>query len=130
MKGFNIRQSESWCNRDARIRNAVGYEEELPKGVYVKVYDLCPKSCRACADTCADSNQVFTVEGADPPVNRRCPYLDKRTDATAGRLCRNKIAKLKRGRVTERPLKEQCARTCGLLGEGKCAAFLSNSIGV
>jgi len=123
MKGFNIRQSESWCNRDARIRNAVGYEEELPKGVYVKVYDLCPKSCRACADTCADFNQAFTVEGAEP-VNRRCPYLDKRPANTRARLCRNKIAQLKRGRVKQKPLTEQCAKTCGLVGEGKCANFL------
>jgi len=131
MEGFNIRQSETWCNRDARIRGIPQeYEEVLPNGSYVKVYNLCPESCRACADTCADSNQVFTVEGADPPVNRRCSYLDKRTDATAARLCRNKIALMKRGRVAQKPLTEQCARTCGLLGEGKCAAFLSNSIGV
>merc|ERR1711937_113988 len=130
MEGFNIRQSERWRNSDARIRGIPQeYEDVLPNGSYVKLYNLCPKSCRACADTCADHNQAFTVEGADP-VNRRCPYLDKRPDATAARLCRNKIAKLKRGIVTERPMKEQCARTCGLLGEGKCAAFLSNSIEV
>jgi len=126
MKGFNIRQSESWCNRDARIRNAVGYEAELPKGVYVKVYDLCPKSCRACADTCADFNQAFTVEGAEP-VNRRCPYLDKRPANTRARLCRNKIAQLKRGRVEQKPLTEQCAKTCGLVGVGKCANFLPDA---
>ena len=131
MEGFNIRQSETWCNRDARIRGIPQeYEEVLPNGSYVKVYNLCPESCRACADTCADSNQVFTVEGADPPVNRRCTYLDKRTDATAARLCRNKIALMKRGRVAQKPMTEQCPRTCGLLGEGKCAAFLSNSIEV
>ena len=126
MKGLNIRQSENWCNGDARIRKADDYKEELPSGVYVKVYNLCPESCRACADTCADSNQVFTVEGAEP-VNRRCPYLDKRTDATAARLCRNKIAQLKRGRVKQKPLMEQCPRTCGLLGVGKCANFLRDA---
>ena len=131
MDGFNIRQSESWCNRDARIRGKAGdYEDQLPSGVYVKVYNLCPKSCRACADTCADFNQVFTVEGAEVSVNRRCTYLGKRTDATAARLCRNRIAQLKRGRVRQKPLTEQCPKTCGLVGEGKCAAFLSNSIEV
>jgi len=134
MKGLNIRQLENWCNSDARIRKADDYKEELPSGVYVKVYNLCPESCRACADTCADFKQAFTV--GQPEVDeetgrirkRRCAYLDPRPDDTAARLCRNRIVQLTRGKVKQKPLKEQCAKTCGLVGVGKCANFLSDSV--
>ena len=127
VEALKIRVQERWCNSDARIRGIPDeYEDVLPNGSYVKLYNLCPKSCRACADTCADHNQAFTVEGAEP-VNRRCPYLDKRPANTRARLCRNKIAQLKRGRVEQKPLTEQCAKTCGLVGVGKCANFLPDA---
>merc|ERR1711937_104445 len=129
VEGLKIRVQERWCNSDARIRGIpAAYKDVLPNGSYVKVYNLCPKSCKACADTCKDSRQAFTVVGSEP-TNRRCTYLDKQKDTTATRLCRKKEIELKRGRVEFRikPLKEQCPRTCGKLGQGKCAAFLEDS---
>jgi len=130
VEGLKIRVKERWCNSDARIRGIpTAYEEDLPNGSYVKLYNLCPKSCKACADTCTDSRQAFTVTTDESKTNRRCTYLDKQKEATAARLCRNKEIELKRGRVEFRikPLMEQCPRTCGKLGSGKCAAFLEDS---
>jgi len=126
----NIRQLDKWCNSDALIRSTpAAYKDVLPKLSYVKLYNLCPKSCRACADTCTDSRQAFTVTTDESKTNRRCTYLDKQKEATAARLCRKREIELKRGRIEFRikPLMEQCPRTCGKLGSGKCAAFLEDS---
>ena len=119
MNGFGKNQLKKWCNADARVRKAVGYEDTLPNGTVVKVYSLCPNTCNACADTCADETRRFNV---GEKTNKKCPFMTDMGEATQIRFCKNKMAVLQRGEI---PLQDQCARTCGLLGVGKCANFLS-----
>ena len=119
MNAFRGRQLNRWCNAAAKIRKSK--QDTLPNERIVKVYSLCPKTCKACADTCADERQPFRVEEKE---NKKCSFFGKFGESTKVRFCKNKIAVLKKGEI---PLREQCPRTCGLLGVGKCANFLRDA---
>ena len=115
-QNFGKANKRKFCNANARIRKS--QQETLTKGSIVKVYSLCPNTCQACSDTCADETQRFTV---GTKANRKCPFMERMARATQERFCRNKVVTLGNGDIS---LRDQCAKTCGLLGFGKCAGFL------
>ena len=104
------------CRRDARVRDKSDQIE--------KVSVFCPRTCDICPDQCRDSRKSFDI--ANGPANKKCSFVsDKDNVNTRTRLCRNKKVTL-RGKKRVIDLRNLCLDTCGRLGFGRCATFLSN----
>jgi len=152
-RGTKNRKKCSWIagktsTQRAQICRSLAVPNKVPEGmdpedlVPEKVSSFCPRTCGICPDQCKDHNRKFTVEQSAAeqqllkpngnPRTRKCSYLQKLGPASRIRFCKNKqvrtIPSLNRPNGRVYMFKHMCPYSCGLVGFGQCAPYLSNGL--
>jgi len=87
-----------------------------------RISELCPRTCKLCADQCVDSNKRFSIEYNGKVLDsKKCSFVGRygREVSEQMELCRDTSVVLTSNGKTKN-LKTLCPNTCGRVGVGKC----------